>query len=282
MANSIHVLNGDSTALLFEKSALPGEVVVWREMCCEGPLAADIDSDNFWKKRYEFFEEEYEVSKLEYFDNTLKELLKLTDIPKNHEIVLWFEYDLFCQFNLLAACSLLLQYFRKDLSYYLICVGKEQGSNEMKSLGDFSPDAFAELNDQKRKLTRHDLEYAKSCWEVLVKNELHEIEAFDFGKSYKFMYFKKAIEQHLDRFPDAKGLNKIDYKILEIIDKKAQKIPEIVRELLIWQAETTWFGFGDLQYFTYIKKLQKYYYPENYLYFLNKSGKHLIYNNGRK
>ena len=282
MAKSIHVLNGDSTAMLFDKSALPGEVVVWREMCCEGPLAVDIDADSFWKKRYVFFEEEYGVSRLNYFDNTLKELLKLTDIPKNYEIVLWFEYDLFCQFNLLAACSLLLQYYRKDLSYYLICVGKEQGSSKMKSLGDFSPDAFVELYNQKRKLTRNDLEYTKSCWEVLVRNEPLEIETFDFDRSTKFLYLKRAVEHHLDRFPDAVGLNKIDYKILEIIEKKAQKIQEIVKELLLWQAESNWYGFGDLQYFNYIKKLQKYYYPKNNLYFLNKSGKHLIYNYGRK
>ena len=44
---------------------------------------------------------------------------------------------------------------------------------------------------------------------------------------------------------------------------------EIVRELLIWQQEDTVFGFGDLQYFMYLKKLNKYYNIKDSKYYLN-------------
>ena len=46
MSNILHILNGDSTAQIMEKSSLEGDVIVWREMLCDGPLQKDVGSDN--------------------------------------------------------------------------------------------------------------------------------------------------------------------------------------------------------------------------------------------
>lgn len=152
----------------------------------------------------------------------------------------------------------------------------------METLSNYSPSALATLYSTKNKLTKHDLAYAKSCWEVLARSNEEEIRQFDFGKSKKFSYLKSAINQHFERFPDANGLNKIDYKILEIVHAKPRTFKEIVRELLLWQDAHTCFGFGDVQYFAYIKKLQKYFYLKENQYFLNHIGKKTYTKNGCK
>ena len=118
MSKTLHILNGDSTVEIFDKTTILGDIVVWREMLCEGVIQNEIGSDAFWKSRYDFFESEFNVNKLEYFDKTIKELIKLEELSNYKEVVLWFEYDLFCQINLIAACSYLLKSFRKDI-YYL-------------------------------------------------------------------------------------------------------------------------------------------------------------------
>ena len=38
MNKTLHILNGDSTAESFAKSSLEGDVLIWREMLCEGSL----------------------------------------------------------------------------------------------------------------------------------------------------------------------------------------------------------------------------------------------------
>jgi predicted P-loop ATPase/GTPase len=126
------------------------------------------------------------------------------------------------------------------------------------------------------KITRNDLEFAKTCWGVYVSGDTAEIRAFKFSNSKKFKYLKKAMEYVLLRRPDAMGLSNIDRKILELIKENPLTVEEIVRELLSWQNTETWYGFGDLQYFSYIKRLKKYYYIKNDRYFLTDTGKSLI------
>ncbi|MCK7559530.1 hypothetical protein MKQ70_33015 [Chitinophaga sedimenti] len=45
--NYLHVLNGDATLEVFRKSGIPGDLVVCREMMCEGRVAPAPDIDTF-------------------------------------------------------------------------------------------------------------------------------------------------------------------------------------------------------------------------------------------
>lgn len=270
MGKTVHVLNGDAILPIFEKSGIQGDVVIWRELLCDGPLDAIVASDDFWKKRYVFFENEIGVAKLEYFDKTIKEIIKLEDLAEYIEVVLWFEFDLFCQVNLIALCSYLLQNYRKDVAYYLVCTGKVRGKEKFQSLTDFTSEEFRKLYENKLKITKNNLTYAKESWEVYVKNNEDELKAFDFSKCSKFKYLQLAINQHLLRFPAKTGLNQIDSKILEIINYNVFSEKEIIRNLLAWQQENTIYGFGDLQYLRYLKKLKKHYTIKDSKYYSNK------------
>ena len=270
MAKTLHILNGDSTAQIFKKSGIEGDVLVWHEMLCEGPLAKGVGSDIFWKKRYDFFEENLGVSKLDYYDNTIKNFVKLEDNSRYNNIVLWFEYDLFCQVNLLALCSFLLKYFRKSIHYALVCVGKEKGKEQLKTLSDYSAKAYKMLFENSVKLTKHNLTFADACWQLYVENNKEKLKTFDFNKEKKFGYLQNAINQHLKRFPQKNGRNEIENKILEIINSKSLTPQEIVKKALVWQQKETVYGFGDIQYFLTLKKLAPYYKTANGLLTLNK------------
>ncbi len=276
MTTTLHILNGDSTAQFFSKATIQGDVIVWREMLCEGALHKDVGSDEFWKKRYVFFEEEIGVTRLEYYDKTIKELIKIEEISNYNEVVLWFEYDLFCQVNLMALCVYLLKHFRKDINYYLVCTGHEKGKQFLQTLSDYSSDEYQTLYNDKIKLTRNNLLFAEQCWHVIVENNLEELKVFDFNKQYKFKYLQKAIDQHLQRFPSQNGLNQIENKILEIINSGVSDRNSIVKEMLLWQQKETVYGFGDLQYFLYLKKVDNYYTVKDELITLNSKGNVLV------
>lgn len=276
MTKVLHILNGDSTATILNETSILGDIVVWREMFCEGPICKEVGSDEFWLKRYDYFENELGVTKLEYYDKTIKEIIKLEDVSNYDEVVFWFEYDLFCQVNLMALCSYLMENYSKSALYYLICTGKEKGTNQLQSLADYNVDYYPKLLENKIKLSRSKLLFAKQCWELYVENIPEKLKLFNFNKYSKFAYFKMAINQHLERFPKSNGLNQIQQKILEVIDADNFNKNQIVREMLIWQNTVTVYGFGDLQYFLYLNKLSDYYSINNEIYQLNNKGKIII------
>jgi hypothetical protein len=245
-------------------------------MLCEGPVQKEVGSDKFWRSRYSFFENELGVSRLEYFDTTIREIIKIEDIAIYKKVVLWFEFDLFCQINLLALCTYLLKFYRKDTKYSLVCVGKEEGKKTLQSLSDYSPGEYQDLLDKSLKLSRNNLLFAEECWNLYVENDRQKLEEFDFNKSSKFKYLQLAFNQHLKRFPKQNGLDQIENKILELINFESLTKKDLIRNLLLWQKKETVYGFGDLQYELKLNKLMKYYFVKNERCVLNEKGKELI------
>jgi len=272
MVTSLHIVNGDSTASVLSNSNIKGDIVVWREMLCEGPLDTDVGTDKFWKLRYDFYEQELGVKKLEYFDRSIKEIIKLEDLKGYTDITLWFEFDLFCQVNLMALCSYLIKSYQKDIRYYLVCTGEDKNRKTMQFLSDYKPESWQDLFNNRLKINKKELNYSQSCWNIFVKNNLEELQNFDFDQNFKFPYFQAAMQQHLKRFPDENGLNQIENKILELIGPSLFNENEIIKQLMQWQIKETVYGFGDLQYRFYLKKLSNFYFTDNTILKLNQNG----------
>jgi hypothetical protein len=256
MNKILHIVNGDSTARLLIDSGIEGDLVVWREVLCEGPLHSNIGSDAFWKIRYDFFEEAFKVDQLSYYDKTIKEILKVDAQDGITDHVLWFEYDLFCQVNLIGLCSFLLQRYRKDNRYFLVCPGTRGGKPLL--LSTFEPDDVAQLFSERVKLTRKDLLFAEECWSTYVTGDASVIREFDFARNAKFNLLGPAMAQHLERFPDEHGLGQIERRLLQMLVERPRSRTQLVADLLRWQHEETVYGFGDLQFYWYIFRLQHY------------------------
>lgn len=276
MNKTLHIVNGDSTSQILAKSAIEGDIIVWREMLCEGELHKEVGSDEFWMARYSFFENELGVSKLDYYDKTIKEIIKIEEIANYNKVILWFEYDLFCQVNLMALCTYLLEFYRKDTLYSLVCTGKEKGKTDLQTLSDYSPEEYPNLLENKVPVSRNNLLFAQECWNLYVENDTEKLKEFNFNKRSKFGYLQMAIDQHLQRLPQQNGLNQIENKILKIINLNDLTENKIVKELLHWQQKETVYGFGDLQYSLTLKKLEKYYTIDNEIFSLNAKGKEII------
>ena len=100
-------------------------------MLCEGPTTEQIDTQEFLDLRKSFFDSTYELD----FDESEfhKEIDKLIHSEKYSEIVLWFEYDLFCHINLIALINLLKQK-HINAPIYLVCSGRIKHQKELKGL----------------------------------------------------------------------------------------------------------------------------------------------------
>lgn len=107
MSKTLHITNGSSLTSYLRELDFEGEILTWQEMLCEGPTIAHIDSQKFFDIRKQFLLETYNI---EVNEAELKqELDKLENTANYSEIVLWFEYDLFCHINLIGVLSLIHQ-----------------------------------------------------------------------------------------------------------------------------------------------------------------------------
>ncbi|SEV97072.1 hypothetical protein [Chitinophaga arvensicola] len=205
----VHVLNGDAILPLFQQSGVPGEVVVCREMMCEGKVKYTNNLPEFFESRAKHLEFHYGIDKQTYYTNVVQELEKL-DLSGSHadEIVLWFEYDLFCQINMLF----ILHYLSSKLP-----------ALPTISLVDLHhhPDVsdFPKLFEQRVTLQPDDLQWAADVWDAWCLPTPQVLETISKLSAGNLKHLPAAITAHLKRFPDLNtGLSTIEnYFLLRLV-----------------------------------------------------------------
>lgn len=273
MSSLLHITNGDSFTQKLNTLNIKGDIITWREMLCEGKTETIVGSESFWKTRFEFLSSNYAVSKSWFVEKTLKEYRSLCNHKQQDEIVLWFEYDLFCQINMLAVLSW-LKTNRKYAQISLVCSGKEDQTDTMYSLNDLSDEKLKELYEKKVTLTQDDIEYADYVWQLYCSDNPIRLENLTDFKNYQFDYLSGAIKAHLLRFPSIKnGLNAMETNILNLsVQHKPKSKKELLSTVLKNQGVL---GFTDTQYDRAISRLKPLFHTFNPIC-LTKKGREIL------
>ena len=248
MSSSIlHITNGDSTTNYLKSLKFKGEFITWREMLCEGKTSIDVGSETFWKTRFEFLKSSYKVTKKTFIDFTLKEYRNLCQTKNQKEIVLWFEYDLFCQINMIALISWLKRY-RQGEKISLVCSGDVEGSPRKLGLAELSKTQIRDHFKNRVELSKDDIEYADYVWQLYCSDSPLRLETVHkFNPMSPFVYLTDALNAHLKRFPSIEnGLNSVENTILQTASQTAPKSKNQLIGTLLKNQEVL--GFGDTQY----------------------------------
>jgi len=255
----IHILNGDSTRLILEKSNLEGKTIVWQEIFSEGPKQYAFNP-SFLTARKNFIADFFGTT-LDSFAIKYNNCFNQLELLGNYrEIVLWFEEDLFCQWNMLACISLLYQQYAFTKPIYLICAGHKMQTGDKTNLGDFSPDDYSQLFEKRELLSRDAILFADQFWKNSERDYRGNIQQNILKENKYFPYLKPAMELEQDRFEDILGLSKLDYKLLLLIKNGEFNLNSLVSHIL---KNDNPYGYGDAQYFTYLKRLEEYYHEDN-------------------
>lgn len=251
--NQLHILNGDAIINHFEASKIDGHIMVCREILAEGRASKEVGSSKFIQHRKAFFILFFDEADALYQEQFLSELAKLNNADQYNEITLWFEYDLFCQINMMAMLSHLYQKGAKNVS--LVCIGALEGYEGLVGLGEIDPELYPRLYTERQQLLQSDLEYADQCWESYCSADHRPMLQLAADAPLTFPYFNEAlIQTHFKRFPKAKnGLNEIEETILRLIKSEKHSRSTLIGALLKWQEL---YGFGDWQYEMYLNNLQ--------------------------
>ncbi|MEM9324618.1 MAG: hypothetical protein AAGA85_03140 [Bacteroidota bacterium] len=241
---TLHLLNGDATVPGFRDASIPGGIAIWREVMVEGPTTGDIRSEAFWARRKDFLDVAYEgVGPEEPFSSQLALLDNATDIG---EVVLWFEYDLFCQVNLLAALA-----YIQHPNVSLVCLGDQIGGQWL-GLGQISAKEFEPLYRQRIRLDSASLVYAGEAWGAYTGNDIEVIKSFREPHA-SFPFLDRAIQAHMNRFPGWNGVNALEHDMLEIVKDGVRNKRQLIGQML---RNHPWMGFGDLQYYRILRSVE--------------------------
>ena len=275
MSSLLHITNGDSFTDKLKTLKLKGDIITWREMLCEGKTLTNVGSESFWKTRFEFLNKNYKVSKSWFIEKTLKEYRSLCNHKQQDEIVLWFEYDLFCQINMIAVLSWLKTH-RKYAQISLVCSGKEDETDKMYGLSELSEEQLLKLYENKVELSQDDIEYADYVWQLYCSDNPIRLENLTDYSEYQFDYLAEAVNAHLHRFPSIKnGLNEMENNILRIAhNKKPTSKKTFLADILQNQG---FLGFGDSQYERAFGRLKPLFHSFNPVR-LTKKGKEILDN----
>lgn len=263
----LHILNGDTLVSRLEDIEIHDDQLVWREMLCEGETVYDLKSEAFKSKRIAYLKQ-FNANEETYTTSFLTPLLT-TDYTKYTSIVLWFEYDLFCHINMIAALSYLRQ-IKTKASIHLVCSGWIEGETNLKELTELTNTQLEEHYGNKIELTKAAIELADELWRLYCTNNHTGFKKY-ITQTSSFPYLSSCINAHLKRFPSVEsGLNVLETHILKIIHKEEIKnTRQLTGYVLQYQG---YYGFGDLQIQNIIAKLASFFETKNERLVLNRQG----------
>ena len=263
----LHITNGNVLTNYLNELDIVGEKLTWQEMLCEGPTIIEINSEKFLETRKSFFSKFYDI---DLDTNEIKsELNKLNDYKEYSEIILWFEYDLFCHINMIAVINLILQK-KIDLPISLVCSGRIKGSKILKGLSELNAEQLIDHYKKRVKLNHKDLDLAKTLWGIYCGKDHNLLKPYIVTVS-SFEYLSNCLKAHLERFPDLiYGLNVLEKNIMEIVKNNSIKSKHhLLGYVLNYQG---YYGYGDLQISRIIEKLSVFFTKEEQHITLNRKG----------
>ena len=250
----LHITNGSHLTNVLNELDIQGVKLTWQELLCEGPTTEKVGSELFLETRKSFFTQFYNIDlDLELIKS---ELDKFNDSENYSEIILWFEYDLFCHINMIAIISL-IQQKKMNLPLHLVCSGRIEGSKNLMGLSELSPEQL--LNHYKNKvlLNKDDIDIATTVWGIYCGVDHNLLKPF-IVKPSSFKYLSNCLKAHLERFPDSvDGLSILERNILQIIVKQSiTSKHHLLGYALNYQG---FYGYGDLQLERIINQLSIFY-----------------------
>lgn len=250
----LHILNGEATEAVLAQTPLPGERFSFRDALISGPTP-EIEGKEWRRVRANHLANAYDVE----FEKCERDLARQEELfasfSDHEEVTLWFEWDLFCQVNLLYvldACS------RQDLTktkLSLICIGDFPGRTNFRGLGELNPEDLNSLFADREVVSVIQLKLAQQAWKVYRSADPQELEKFLQTDTSELPFLKSALQLQLERFPSVgNGLNRIERRGLKLIHNGLSRFVDLFPRFSESEAG---YGLGDAQLWNELQPLTK-------------------------
>jgi hypothetical protein len=226
-SNMIHIVNGE--VLGSKIQGLKGDIIVWREMYDFGPFHTAWSNEELIKIRASFFEDKLNIPSSLFMTNCHNQLNQLYKIPKEEEVILWFEHDRYDQTMLMYILTQLSSINRSNLS--MVSVNSYPSISPFYGLGQLNFDQLTKLFNQRVKVTRQQVKEAVIGWRAYTSSNSEDITKWITDVDHELPYLLDTFKRHVCYFPSTTtGLNEIEFLLLNTIAKKSCSFRDLFKK----------------------------------------------------
>jgi hypothetical protein len=213
----LHIANGDSTAGTLRYAGLPGTVAVWADVLHEGPVPPDDDMDAWLAVRSRFH-----AGSVWSYDEALSKgrqwQADLESFPSYHELLFWFEHDLFDQLALVRHLAWLDRQDRGSTRVTLICIGEFPDFPGFIGLGQLSAEQLASLYPTRKEVTPEQLALARRTWDAFTASDPTTLVTL--AQDHRALPFLgPALRRFLEEYPSVRnGLPRSETQVLRALE----------------------------------------------------------------
>jgi hypothetical protein len=150
----LHITNGDCAVDVLRKAGMQGDVLPWRDVLHEGPVDTSLALEELSRLRARFIADAGWGNHSEVLAQFRERDERLSRSPKDEEVVLWFEHDLYDQLQLIQLLAWFADHPHPRLS--MVC--------EAEYLGEMNPARAAELFARRTAVSPRQLKEGASAW----------------------------------------------------------------------------------------------------------------------
>ncbi len=247
----LHILNGDCAADVFLKTTLTGKQLIWREALMFGPVLNWTSGKRFLESRAAFLAKSHGIDQIKCFNQLVEQYEELKRFTSHEEVVLWFEFDLFCQVNLVFLLDWFARREKGSVKLSLVCMGPR--ADGIRGLGELPALEMEELFDGRIEVAEREYEVATKAWEGFSFTSPKQLAQLLKEDTYVLPFLEDSLVCHLARLPLLGiGLNYIEKQVLTQLNSG----PYTFEELFKWFGNVApTFGFGDVQFWQELQGL---------------------------
>jgi RNA polymerase sigma factor (sigma-70 family) len=229
----LHVLNGDATRHVMERSDIPGTYTVWADVLHEGPVPGSVDDEEFRRVRLgylaaldDFVSADEGAAMYRGWDE------RLASFRDYEEVVLWFEHDLFDQLILIRHLDWFARREMGRTTLSLICIGEFPGVEAFAGLGQLSPDQLASLLGSRQRVTMRQTELGRAAWRAFTSSDPTSIERLLERDISPLPFLRGALRRFLEEYPAVgSGLSRTERQVIAGLARGITKPIELFLEL---------------------------------------------------
>jgi hypothetical protein len=251
----IHLVAGNSALGTLKETSVPGEKFSIDDILMEGPVIDGLKTEESWIARADYLQRYFSIPREQYFSGRVNRDRILFDSLLHDEIVLWFEFDLHCQANLLYYVD---WYAARELGatrLTLICPETFPGRPSFRGLGELKGEELESLFPTRAEVTADQKRVAQLAWRSFTSDDPRSIEQFIRSDSSPLPLVAPAMRAHLERFPSTRnGLGVVAQKTLEVLSEQPLPFRKLFPRVSA-TSEMLRHGMGDLTLLVYLEML---------------------------
>ncbi len=249
MQSILHITNGDCAGDLIRASGIAGDVLAWRDILHEGPVLqlpltqlslvradflAGEGLGEAARIRADFAERDSTLMRFAFYD----------------QVVLWFEWDLYDQLQLIQLLDFFSANWSEDSSKThprldVVCI---EGY-----LGNTAVEDYPSLFEKRTPVTGEMLKVGRDAWRAFTSSDPQDVELFISGDTTALPFLRDAFFRALEEFPSARnGLSRSESQLLEAVSGGPLEFTELFKR--VSQREARVFC-GDMAVAGYLERM---------------------------